>query len=554
MITLRTSPFDLLDRLEQQVSQAERVPAAEVIETNASYTVRLELPGVDRESIDVKATDRSLVISAERPPTIPAAANPTPAEANTEANAEADANAGAEVVLSTVTWGWASFWSISDASALFVIEDETPSPSRVWGIGGTSSGTGTGLQPPACRPPPPPLVDGSGGPTSVDADGQIIFGYHEPRTVTRAALAMQAVGKSATKEQMKLKMAIDASAENLQLSPSVNYNESDSTKLDSTELVASHGNPSREHSFLANPSRHVHLVDELERPCTVSFVRGHVSMDDLSYIRQTFAKPSVLLATFGCRDGNDGSEKNDHNSIAVDRGESSSFSSAIAGFTPDTEGGVVESEDSRVGGSGYSMSSSTLHSPSSWVHISGVARHDENWGNLGDSRQNGVDTSGYAASTEQTKHEVEQETARGYARLSVPLPPPPPKTSARALPGRPGLSPPSSSTWGWSMYEFDPAVEEFLETLEQRLPGLRKACQIARIDDTKLAELEGLRRHWCLEEGDSDTQDAASHPFLRWLHRLGVVGIDQTLAVCAALRHMYQERRDWQAVENGAAG
>jgi HSP20 family protein len=91
MITLRTSPFDLLDRLEQQVSQAERVPAAEVIETNASYTVRLELPGVDRESIDVTATDRSLVISAERPPTIPVAANPTPAEAN--ANAEADADA-----------------------------------------------------------------------------------------------------------------------------------------------------------------------------------------------------------------------------------------------------------------------------------------------------------------------------------------------------------------------------------------------------------------------------------------------------------------------------
>ena len=71
MITLRTSPFDLLDRLEQQVSQAERVPAAEVIETNTSYTVRLELPGVDHESIDVKATDRSLVISAERQPTIP---------------------------------------------------------------------------------------------------------------------------------------------------------------------------------------------------------------------------------------------------------------------------------------------------------------------------------------------------------------------------------------------------------------------------------------------------------------------------------------------------
>ncbi|MDG1061196.1 MAG: Hsp20/alpha crystallin family protein, partial [Synechococcus sp. cluster3_bin.96] len=81
MITLRTSPFDLLDRLEQQVSQAERVPAAEVIETNASYTVRLELPGVDHDSIDVKATDRSLVISAERQPTISAEDNTTPTEA-----------------------------------------------------------------------------------------------------------------------------------------------------------------------------------------------------------------------------------------------------------------------------------------------------------------------------------------------------------------------------------------------------------------------------------------------------------------------------------------
>ena len=90
MITLRTSPFDLLDRLEQQVSQAERVPAAEVIETNASYTVRLELPGVDHDSIDVKATDRSLVISAERQPTISAEDNthPTEAEAGSNANAQ----------------------------------------------------------------------------------------------------------------------------------------------------------------------------------------------------------------------------------------------------------------------------------------------------------------------------------------------------------------------------------------------------------------------------------------------------------------------------------
>lgn len=66
MITLRQSPFDLFDRLDQQLSQAERVPAAEIHETADHYTVRLELPGVNRESIEVKATDRTLSVSAER--------------------------------------------------------------------------------------------------------------------------------------------------------------------------------------------------------------------------------------------------------------------------------------------------------------------------------------------------------------------------------------------------------------------------------------------------------------------------------------------------------
>jgi HSP20 family protein len=71
MLTLRTaSPFDLFDRLEQQLSQqlqnAERVPAAEVHETADAFDVVLELPGVDKAAIDVKATDRTLVISAER--------------------------------------------------------------------------------------------------------------------------------------------------------------------------------------------------------------------------------------------------------------------------------------------------------------------------------------------------------------------------------------------------------------------------------------------------------------------------------------------------------
>jgi HSP20 family protein len=71
MLTLRTSsPFELFDRIEQQLSQqlqtAERVPAAEVHETPEAFEVVLELPGVDKGAIDVKATDRTLVISAER--------------------------------------------------------------------------------------------------------------------------------------------------------------------------------------------------------------------------------------------------------------------------------------------------------------------------------------------------------------------------------------------------------------------------------------------------------------------------------------------------------
>jgi HSP20 family protein len=66
MLTLRHSPFDLFDRLEQQLQSAERVPAAEVHDTPEAYEIALELPGVDKDSIDVKATDRSLIVSAER--------------------------------------------------------------------------------------------------------------------------------------------------------------------------------------------------------------------------------------------------------------------------------------------------------------------------------------------------------------------------------------------------------------------------------------------------------------------------------------------------------
>ena len=87
MLTLRQSPFDLLERLEQQVAQAERVPAAEVLEDANGYTVRLELPGVDRGSIDVKATDRTLVISAERRPALTSDTAPQTDTTGSDSNA-----------------------------------------------------------------------------------------------------------------------------------------------------------------------------------------------------------------------------------------------------------------------------------------------------------------------------------------------------------------------------------------------------------------------------------------------------------------------------------
>merc|ERR1712196_4471 len=67
MLSLHSSPFDLFERLDQQLASAERVPNAEIIDGESFYTVRLELPGVDRNSIDIKATNRNLVICAQRP-------------------------------------------------------------------------------------------------------------------------------------------------------------------------------------------------------------------------------------------------------------------------------------------------------------------------------------------------------------------------------------------------------------------------------------------------------------------------------------------------------
>ena len=93
MLTVRQSAFDrtafdriesdLFKRLEQQLHTAERVPTAEVRETEAGYSLCLELPGVARDSIDVKATDHNLVISAERRAPQPESTDGDPQPTNT---------------------------------------------------------------------------------------------------------------------------------------------------------------------------------------------------------------------------------------------------------------------------------------------------------------------------------------------------------------------------------------------------------------------------------------------------------------------------------------
>ena len=108
MLTLRTaSPFDLFERLEQQLQSAERVPAAEVHESDDAYEVVLELPGVDKDAIDVKATDRTLLISAERrnPHLRPAAQTPELASTEGSSSPETAAKTDRGPLLSEFRYG-----------------------------------------------------------------------------------------------------------------------------------------------------------------------------------------------------------------------------------------------------------------------------------------------------------------------------------------------------------------------------------------------------------------------------------------------------------------
>jgi len=72
MRTLRTaSAFELFDRLDQQLQQqrlrTDCIPAAEILDHGHAYEVLVELPGIDRASLEVNATDRTLSIQADRP-------------------------------------------------------------------------------------------------------------------------------------------------------------------------------------------------------------------------------------------------------------------------------------------------------------------------------------------------------------------------------------------------------------------------------------------------------------------------------------------------------
>lgn len=82
---MRFSEISLIDHAQLQV--AERLPAAEVRESTEAYQVVLELPGVDRAAIEVKATERTLLITAER-------RNQRQQLASVEGTADAEAGAG----------------------------------------------------------------------------------------------------------------------------------------------------------------------------------------------------------------------------------------------------------------------------------------------------------------------------------------------------------------------------------------------------------------------------------------------------------------------------
>ena len=60
--TLKTfSPFDLFDRMTDT-----RIPLSDVMDKGDKYEIALEIPGIDKDKIDVKATKNSVTISGKQ--------------------------------------------------------------------------------------------------------------------------------------------------------------------------------------------------------------------------------------------------------------------------------------------------------------------------------------------------------------------------------------------------------------------------------------------------------------------------------------------------------
>lgn len=67
MLALSQSPFSLFEHLDRQLHQVEGTPVAEIRENDDRYQLAVELPGISKDAIEVKATEHGMAISVDRP-------------------------------------------------------------------------------------------------------------------------------------------------------------------------------------------------------------------------------------------------------------------------------------------------------------------------------------------------------------------------------------------------------------------------------------------------------------------------------------------------------
>ncbi len=66
MLALSQSPFSLFEHLDRQLHQAEGTPVAEIRENDHRYQLAVELPGINKDAIDLKATEHGMTVVTER--------------------------------------------------------------------------------------------------------------------------------------------------------------------------------------------------------------------------------------------------------------------------------------------------------------------------------------------------------------------------------------------------------------------------------------------------------------------------------------------------------